>query len=117
MSNLTKSILNIENRGLQKKSQEVKLDFKIKLAKVKCKPAINKSCLICLFSKKACLFIKVGYDVFKNTNIEQVIVIQLSSYFQSSYHWILLNLSLFINQVILSLFLLTAYVNNEYCEI
>jgi hypothetical protein len=43
-----------------------------------------------MFSKK---------KIFKNTNIEQVIVIvtQLSSNIQSSYHCILLNLSLFIN--------------------
>jgi hypothetical protein len=62
--------------------------------------SINKLCLICLFSKKACVFIKVGCfqkKIFTNTNIEQVIVIQLSSFFQSSYHCILLNLSLLIN--------------------
>jgi hypothetical protein len=67
-----------------------------------------------LFEKGLSLYqsrIVLKKKIFKNTNIEQVIVTHLSSNFQSSSHCILLNLSLFIAEVILSLFLLTAAVN------
>jgi hypothetical protein len=62
-------------------------------------PAINQSCL---FSKEAyCLFIKPDLcfqkKIFKNTNIEQVIVMQLASSYQQFLIKLSLNLSLFIN--------------------
>jgi hypothetical protein len=47
-----------------------------------------------LYQSRLMLFKK---KELKSTNIEQVIVIELSSNFQSSYHCILLNLSLFKN--------------------
>jgi hypothetical protein len=66
--------------------------------------------LLSLFEKSLSLYQSrlMIFSRKKYSNIEQVIVIQLSSNFQSSYHCILLSLSLSINQEILTLFLLTA---------